>query len=708
MKRFKIQSSLVALMIGLCALFFVGILFDSSFKNLQNRLSHALYSQRPASEDLIIVSLDETLLNSDFSAFSGDKKRLFFAEALETILAQNPKAVYLDWEFIGPSDSIDTNELLNLAQSHPSAIDFTQEVLHFLGTVHPYDQALLNLFASNETIYLFKRPGSFIGVDNDVMRYETQLLPYPPFAETAKMGFSIVFSQKTFSHNSDTIYTIPAYFKIGENGPLEKHIDVQLAEVFAGRPSELPLEDGQFYINYVGPPGSFPSYSLTHLLTGTEVPDSLFTNKIVLVGPTSELFKDRVFTPMHSSLPMPGIEVHANAIQTILEEKFLLPQGIWDFLGTMGFALFLSALIFMRAPILYGSALLVLELALFPFYAQFRFDHGVIVNLIVPIFGLVATYLAVLMMRNLTEFAEKRRLKEAFGRYVSPELVKQVGEHPESLHLGGEKREITALFLDIENFTHLSEKLSPQETVALINHTFDALSKVILSQGGMVDKYEGDAIMALFGAPVPSADHALKACETALLLRETMEGLNGEAVLAGLGASDAVDAKTATLNLRIGLASGEAIVGNMGSEHRFDYTAMGDTVNTASRLEGANKFYGTRILVNEGTFTRANDRIFMRQVDTVRLKGKDHALKIYEVLGPIEGTSATGKTVIAEWEKALRAYQKGEWDSAEAGMNKVLENIPQDGPCKTLLERIVKLRAEPVPGWDGVWTLEGK
>jgi len=368
-------------------------------------------------------------------------------------------------------------------------------------------------------------------------------------------------------------------------------------------------------------------------------------------------------------------------------------QSTGAFAAMMGALLLIGIVAFLYLPVLWGSGVFVLELAVYPFMARWAFDHGVILDLVWPFAALLAAYLAALAYRNFTEFAEKRKLREAFSHYVAPEVVAQISEHPELLALGGEKRKITAFFLDIENFTHLSEGLSPQEVVKLINIYFDALSKVIMAYGGTVDKFEGDAIMALFGAPVPSEDHAEKACRAALAIDAKMAELN---------------AKTGhELNVRIGLATGEAIVGNMGSEERFDYTAMGDTVNTASRLEGANKFYRTRILVTEGTQT-GTGAIFFRHVDTVCLKGKDQALKVYEVMGTLEGASEAGKSVVTDWEAALGAYSTAKWEEAETGMKSVLERLPHDGPAETLLARIALLKMNTPEDWDGVWRFESK
>ncbi len=680
------QNLLAALVIWMASLGLSVLLFwGGVFENQQKKLSTYLYQERALSDEIVIVGLDEKT-----RADLGSVNTSHYAEAIKQIQAADPSLVFFDILFSSPSSGIREADLYSIAEEKPNILDFSAEVLSFLADPHPYDLEFAEAVSEYTNIFFIKHPIDDLGWNGQYFEIGAESKPLDLFTQNAHTGFASV-GQHEGAEQSGMIFAIPVLYEF--NGSVEEHIDVQSAQFHENKIFEIPQENGQMLINFAQKPNGYPQLSFSDAHNGNFDPDFL-KGKIVLIGTTATIYQDWHYTPMSSHTPMAGIEIHANAIQTLLDEAFLVHQNLGDFLATCGLFFLLSVFIFMRGPILWSGALLILEFLIFPFYAQWRFDHGVIVNLIWPLVGLLMMYFSVLLYRNFTEFNEKRKLKEAFGRYVSPELVDQIGEHPELLQLGGERRSITALFLDIENFTNLSESLSPQETVKLINTYFDALSKVIMAQGGTVDKYEGDAIMALFGAPISMVDHAIKGCQTALLIREKMAELNASS--------------SYSLNIRIGLSSGDAIVGNMGSENRFDYTAMGDTVNTASRLEGANKFYGTRILVSEESYQRAKEKIFMRRVDTVQLKGKDQALNIYEVLGPIEGASEEGKALIAEWDKALSAYQKGAWDEATAGIQIVMAKLANDGPCNTLLSRITQLKNNPIPNWKGVWKFDEK
>ncbi len=664
------------------------------FEKIQLNLSHALYKERPVHEDILIVAIDDASLASESLGGLGAIKnwtRKTYAEAVENIEEGSPTVVMLDILFSSASDGLSGEEILETAKEYPYVQDFAGEVLRYLDSPHPQDEALTKVFSQHENIYLLKNPAGEVHFNGTSFEYPAQVLPFQTFQELTHQGFTNTITSED-STNLSTIYSIPTLLKVA--GVEEEHMDLKLARTYLKQETafEIPTEQGQMLINYAQKPYGFPSVSFADVVNG-KIDPKQFEGKIVLVGATASILQDRHFTPIDALVPMPGIEIHANAIQTLLEGAYLQNQSTASFLLVTALLLF-GVAGFLMLPVIPGALLLLAELVAFPFYAQWSFNRGVVPDLIWPVFALTLAYFASLAYRNFAEFREKRKLKSAFSHYVSPDLVEQISQNPQELKLGGDRREITALFLDIENFTTLSEKLEPQEVVRIINHTFDGLANVIMAHEGTVDKFEGDAIMALFGAPLPNPDHAQKACEAALELQEKMQSLNAET--------------GHNLKIRVGLATGEAIVGNMGSESRFDYTAMGDTVNTASRLEGGNKFYGTRILVTAQTMEATKDVLSFRPIDRVRFKGKDQAVDIYEVLGHKENLSPEGAAFLGEWSAALESYRMQSWSEASQKFHAILEKLPEDGPTKTYLERIEKLQENPIANWDGSWTFDQK
>ena len=669
----KNKKIIVGVLLALGIFLGTWLLHVSRFLDSTNQsLSDHLYSERDTSNEIIIVAIDDKSMSEEELGIMSHWSKVYFAQALQNIETARPALIFFDIFFAGAAD--DSSE----------------------------DTAFTNVLKKYHNVYLNKQIGGNRKYDelSNSFIFDYEKLAYEAFSSNAKNGF-YNFDDSKETLNLSTIYSFP--YQMSVNGKVEKHVDFKIAEEYLKHEVEVPTEQGQMLINYAQKPYGFPMVSFSDVYNGRVDPKE-FENKIVLIGATSESLQDNFFTPIEQKRRMPGIEIHANAIQTILDEAYLEYQSTAGFLVMVGLIVAVSVFVFLFAPVLVAAGFLVLEMVAFPFYAQWSFDHGTIPDLIWPVFAMGLSYLAVLVYRNLTEFAEKRKLKMAFSRYVSPELAEEITEKPDMLKLGGERKNITALFLDIENFTTLSEGLEPQEVVRVINVYFDALAQVIMGHGGSVDKYEGDAIMALFGAPVPSLDHAVKACYAAMAIQARMKELNVQ-----MGYN---------LNIRVGLASGDAIVGNMGSSQRFDYTAMGDTVNTASRLEGANKFYKTGILVNPGTFEAAQSQIFFRKIDTVCLKGKENAIGIYQVLGTQEGATPEGKAVVAEWQSALEDYKAANWDDAEKKIRSVLTKMPEDGPAKTFLGRIAELKMlygkeqTGTPGlrpvWDGVWRFESK
>lgn len=312
--------------------------------------------------------------------------------------------------------------------------------------------------------------------------------------------------------------------------------------------------------------------------------------------------------------------------------------------------------------------------------------------------------LATSFNRMVVGLREKERIRETFGQYVDPRIVKSLLEN----RIGadkGERQVMTVFFSDLEGFTRLCEGFTPDASVRFLNRYFSMMSEVIRSRQGIVDKYIGDSVMAFWGPPFTDpADHALLGCLAAL---EQMAQL--DAFRAWLPEMFGVRDNLPTVNVRMGIASGEVTVGNIGSETSRGYTVIGDIVNLASRLEQANKFYGTRILVSEPTRTLAGDTLAFREIDSLRVVGKLEPVRVYELLGLAAELSDSGKQRVQTYEAGLARYRAQDWDAAEAAFRECLAIEPQDQPSRVMLERIATFRqVPPEAGWDGVWVALSK
>ncbi|MBT3992324.1 MAG: HAMP domain-containing protein [Rhodospirillaceae bacterium] len=296
------------------------------------------------------------------------------------------------------------------------------------------------------------------------------------------------------------------------------------------------------------------------------------------------------------------------------------------------------------------------------------------------------------------ELRLKERIKETFGKYMDPRIVGNLLDHPEFTEPGGERREMSVLFVDLKGFTSISEKLAPNDLVNMVNNYFTHMTKAISDNKGVVDKYMGDAVMAYWGEPFcEPGEHAELACKAALAALEHLEDFRAD-VAKELGAeADGLD-----IDLRIGVSSGDMIVGTVGSTAQKNFTVMGDPVNLGSRLEGASKAYGTHILISDRTKELAGDTITTREIDLIRVKGKVEPTRIFELLS--EPTSnADG------FKSGLAAYRSQNWDMARGAFNQFLGTNPTDPASQVYLERITHLQANPPsPDWDGVWVFETK
>ncbi|HID10062.1 MAG TPA: adenylate/guanylate cyclase domain-containing protein, partial [Candidatus Latescibacteria bacterium] len=321
---------------------------------------------------------------------------------------------------------------------------------------------------------------------------------------------------------------------------------------------------------------------------------------------------------------MPGVEVHANIARTLLDGKFIVRvDRLVLVLLLLAFSAGMAALLSRIEP-LWGLSVLLGTSVLYAWVVLELFVRSRLwVDLVAPVAGLSFTYVGVVVYRFLMEQREKRMIKGAFAHYVPKSVVDELLKNPQLLSLGGEERELSVLFSDVQSFTSLSERMSPSEIRALLDEYLTPMTEVILGHEGIIDKYEGDAIMAEFGAPLPLPDHARKACFAALDM---------QAKLAELRERWSQEGKP-LLYMRVGVGTGRMVLGNMGSREIFDYTVIGDSVNTASRLEGANKEYGTRILISEATYLAARDHIVVRELDRIRVKGKREPVRAYELLG---------------------------------------------------------------------------
>jgi adenylate cyclase len=333
--------------------------------------------------------------------------------------------------------------------------------------------------------------------------------------------------------------------------------------------------------------------------------------------------------------------------------------------------------------------------------AAFLFiEYKFVIAVVSPSIGIIFGYLGSAAYTFIIERKKNILIKNMFSQYVSGALVNQLLENPDKLRLGGERKELTILFSDVANFTSFSENKPPETVVSFMNDYLTVMTDIIINNQGTLDKYLGDAIMAFWGAPLPLINHAYIACESAVLMCRQLDKMRE------VQKSD----DKSILDIRIGINTGDVVVGNMGGEKRFDYTVMGDNVNLASRLEGANKEYGTRMMISENTYLQVSDKFLCRTLDTIRVKGKTKPTRVFELIGFKDEKWAEEKMDKLEYFiKGLDEYGKGEFDKALKLFDSSIQNNPEDKPSWTYFERCqYYIDNPPDPDWDGVFEFKSK
>lgn len=467
----------------------------------------------------------------------------------------------------------------------------------------------------------------------------------------------------------------------------------------AGGAMRIPVdENAATLIPYRGYQGSFRYISITDVLND-RVPREQLVGRVALVGTTAPGLMDLRATPVGAAYP--GVEIHANLIAGMLDgaikhkPPYILAADVLLVLLAGGVMVFMLPMLSPMRATLVGATVLLLLLGV-------NFGFWNMSNVVLPLAsGMIAALLLYAMNMSWGYFVEsrtKRQLTGLFGQYVPPELVEEMSRDPENYSMAGRKAELTVLFSDIRGFTTISEGLEPSQLAALMNQYLGAMTLVVRKHRGTLDKYIGDAIMAFWGAPVDDPEHARNAVLTGLEMHVALQELNKELVARGWP----------ELKIGVGVNTGPMTVGDMGSPVRQSYTVMGDAVNLGSRLEGITKQYGVGFIVGEGTRERLKKEFVFRELDRVRVKGKEDPVGIYEPIGEEGKVSRDDIEEIKLWNQALRAYRTQDWDQAELTLMN-LQRIKPRYLYDLYAKRLEHLRKEP-PGenWDGVTIFETK
>ncbi len=649
------------------------------FSNLHAHFADSLYTLNEPSEEIVIIAIDDKSTDEGLGRFS-KWSRTSFTELLKVLMEEDPGVVTFDLIFDSETATVGRDDFLEL-ESKTGSLSNEEKLAAYIEFVelysdkfkNPIDLGLAEQFKQIDKLVL----AAVLTPDG-----ESMIKPITKFAVHSKLGLvSSLLDQTGIVRKS-----IP-YFYIKAEDKYYPDLAVATVEEYLGQDGslDLPLENGQLNVNFFGDPYSYQMIPFIDVLNGQFEPGT-FKDKIVLIGATaSKEIHDEFYTPRSNVTPMPGVEFRANEIQTILEGKFLNNQKQLSQIMTIAVMSLILAIIFNYLGIVLSIVISIVSIVGYLFAAHVLYGRGLIVNMVYPFVAIILVYIFSWVYKYTVADKSKREIKSAFSHYVSDKLVEEISKNPEMVKLGGEKKVVTVFFSDIKDSTTLSEKTEIQAWVVQINEYFTVMERVLKTYGCTVDKYEGDAIMGFWNAPI-SQEHQIRlAYNAALDMLDTLEKLNRRwQMLPGRH----------NLSIRIGVNTGEAIVGNFGSATRFDYTVMGDTVNVASRLESsANKTYGTSLLVagfEDHAKPNELEDVILREVDTVILPGKKSPVRIHEVVCRKSQVTADIYTRIKNYADGLQAYRQKNFDEAIQYFSQPL-NL-QDSPSIVMLERCKKLQ----------------
>jgi adenylate cyclase len=648
---------------------------------------------------VVIVAIDEKSIN-ELGRWPWDRK--IIAQLVENLNFYGAKTIAFDIIFSEPSNAASDKALSDALQKNKNAI----LGYFFRSDGEPPSKESLMLLEDTR-VKIIKTTGNVTEVP--VHSYPAVELNIPVIGKSAKsMGFfNIIPDNDGILRSANILMLYDGYVYTSLPLTALRHYmgsEIVLEVANYGVDNlligsyRIPCdESGRLTLNYYGKQGIFRTVPAVDIINKRLKPGDL-KDCLVFVGATEVGLSDLRATPVDPVLP--GIEVHATVASNALQKRLLIRDGrviALDIVFIIVFTLILTtSLSFVRRTLL-ALLFFLTTLGLYYITNHFAFKYYPLnTSVLFPLISITLSYLGSEAYRNLVEEKQSRFLKKAFSSYVSPDLVGEIIKRPDMLKLGGEKREITVLFSDIRGFTTLSEKLTPESLVSVLNQYLGPMTDIVLKNKGTLDKYIGDAIMAIYNAPLNIEDHAALSCKSAIDMLEKLKELNNSFKEKGLPEID----------IGVGINTGDVIVGNMGTDMRFDYTAIGDTVNLASRLEGMNKVYKTHIIISEFTFMHLKEGektgFKVRELDMIKVKGKDKPVTIYQV------SSGMDEALIDKFKEALQLYRKQQFKEAKEIFER-LESEYGDKTAGVFAERCVEFMENP-PGadWDGVYVAKTK
>lgn len=632
-------------------------------KGVSTRLSDEFYPSRAVDPSIVIAAIDNASL-SEFGRWPWD--RHIHTRLIQALSHAGAKGIVYDVNFPDPTVSSTDQELANAIHTAGNVILPVELSLNArsdgwtadpLLTVQPLD-------AITRAAYALGHSNTPLDTDNVVRRVPVSV--QGPQAPIYSMAYA-------------------AALMTGWD-PVKK----------GGIPTDA---QGNVLVSFPAhPENAFPTLSVRDILNGS-VDEKKLQGKMIFVGATAPDLHDERIVPTSRGLPLSGVALHAALYDTLIGRHWLRSVPIWLEIFFFFFLALLLGVLLPRIRPFAGFLVTFIVACGCLLISLTVIDAGYLFDPLRPALVTLAIFVALLAEHWFVTERKRRELRSMLGQYVTSSVVDAFTSQPEKLQLGGARRHMSVLFSDLRGFTTLSEGLSPERLVEVLNRYLNAMTEIVFEEQGVLDKYIGDAVMAFWNAPLDQTDHASRATRTALKMRKRLQEMNESGAFP----------EGIVLRVGVGVNTGDMVVGNIGGERRYDYTVIGDSVNLASRVEGLNKEYATEVIVTASTKQALGDGFVVRMLDRVAVKGKSEPVTIYEVIGFTEDVTNEQRICAKQYEAALEAYFHQQFDDAVTLCENLLKDFPNDGPTKTLLGRARAYQEHPpLTKWDGAWVMTKK
>lgn len=693
------------------------ILGTNFFKVLDNKSYDALLRSRetrPHQKNIVVVKIDESTLKELDYPIPRDK----FGMLLYIISANSAKGVIVDYLFVDQrvDSSSRVQEELFLKFSKAS-----NNIFHAIGPFVPNHREGAPLpsvdFEAKEHIEKFSFPIKNQDVSKIPRATYIDERPYDELAKlTTGVGHVLMYPDSVdgiirevpffVEYAGDLYPTFGAAMAFHIQGVSPNEVTLKnnnFGYEVIYRNKKIPLDkNGMMKVNFI-PNNNFKEISFYDVLEAAATNDvntlSIFDDAVVVVGPSARSIGDLGPNPLYEKSP--NFFVHANTYDQIISNQFITYPSDLILLALVLIIILVVSIPTAFIKLKWSLPISILVLVAYVFFTQWCFNNfGIVFSVPQILIGVFLGFAGVVSYVSVTEGKQKAEIKGMFSKYVDASVVEKLIENPSLMKLGGEQKEVTIMFSDIENSTTIAEKLGPEGTVSLLNEYLTEMTNIVLENSGTLDKYIGDAIMAFWNAPLNDPDHAFHACVTALEMNRKLLTLHPSWTAMG----------RSLIFQRVGLNTGIAIVGNVGSQTKFNYTLVGDPVNLASRLEGANKEYGTRLGISEFTYQKCADKLVVRELDDIVVVGKTKPIKYFELIGlvgeKIDDNILRFKDI---FEKGISNYKSRNWKEAILNFEESLKIKSNDKSSKLYIERCNTFFETPPPeDWNGAFVMTKK